>query len=173
MSGGNAKGKALDAKVGVTKKECAERMEIVALLQARRDALWVEREATTRRMAKIQLRMENEAEREREPAYPGVEEARTDLREEWRMKIARLRGKTSAIDVEQERLEELIEWAFGQVGEAEEGDGGEVGRSSEARRIRGGGGNGGLVEAVERARERIRLEEDMLDGLVLKLGVKG
>lgn len=146
-------------------------MEVIALLQARRDALWVEREATTRRIAKIQLRMENEAEREREPAYPGVEEERTGLGEGWKRRIARLRGKISGIDVEQERLEDVIEWALKEIGE-EEGQDGQVGWRRAKREIQMGGGKRGLEEAVERARDRMRREEEMLDGLMVRIGVE-
>lgn len=48
-------------------------MEVIALLQARREGLWGEREATAKRIAKIQARMEDEAAREGEPAYPDAE----------------------------------------------------------------------------------------------------
>ncbi|GAB7336115.1 hypothetical protein MBLNU13_g08909t2 [Cladosporium sp. NU13] len=139
-------------------------MEVVALLQARRDELWKVREERSGMIAKIQARMENEKEIVGKKApymYEEGGERRMCVREKRRAKIAKLRGEMSEMDVRQERLEEPIEWALEEMAK---------GRSEMAVTMRGGREE--LETAVMVAKQRIAREKEMLEALIVKLGIE-
>ena len=139
-------------------------MEVVALLQARRDGQWKDREERSGKIAEIKARMENEKERAGKGSqyvYEEGDERRMSVREKRRAKIAELRGEISEMDFRQERLEELIEWALEEMVK---------GRSEMAVTMRGGEEE--LETAVMVAKQRIAREKEMLEALIMKLGIK-
>lgn len=138
-------------------------MEVVTLLQARRDEQWKEREERSGMIAKIQARMENEKERAGKGARYVYEEGdgrSMSVREKRKGRIAELRGEISEMDVRQERLEELIDWALEEMAK---------GRSKMTVTMRGGREE--LETAMTVAKQRIAREKEMLEALSMKLDI--
>lgn len=94
-----------------------------------------------------------------EPGYEGERATgETGWREErWKRKIGRLRSMISDIDVRQDHLEEVIEWALEEMEER-------------AGKEQGGAKTKELKRAVEEARRRLKGEMEMLDILSVKIG---
>lgn len=135
-------------------------MEVIALLQARREKLWEEREKVERKIERIQRGVENEEKRDRTSAGFRMEVGRgKNFGEEAKWRIARLREKISATDVRHGRLEDVIEVACRDMEPEEEGR--EAGIGDEVKRT------------IELARKRMERERKMLNLLCEELEVEG
>lgn len=146
------------------------KMEVISLLQGRREKLWERREELTRGIARAEEGLKNEEELDMEAGSPGGMVGGRDVGEMARWNRRRLREKIRRIDEQVGRVEEVIEMGLGEM---------EVGREEEEEEEKGEGEEGSRVSTrgetgrtIELARKRIQKERRMLEVLCAEVRMR-